>query len=112
VLRTAPLHLGDDVGCCHGLAALSENDVGGFMMEIRRATEDSCSSLSPPGPSISKNKTFLTWSSGYWNEFRGGFVVANEPNDRSTGATLFVRYWAELPPLPQVKLRSLDGLRE
>jgi hypothetical protein len=48
---------------------------------------------------------------GYWNGFRGGFVTANEPNDRSTGATLSVRYWANLPDLPSVQLRRLDGLR-
>jgi hypothetical protein len=46
----------------------------------------------------------------HWNQYLWGFVIANEPNETPSGAKLNVRHWAELPELPRVKLRHLDGL--
>jgi hypothetical protein len=46
---------------------------------------------------------------GHWNQHLWGFVIANEPNETPSGAKLIVRYWAELPEMPPVKLRNLDG---
>ena len=47
---------------------------------------------------------------GHWNQHLLGFVIANEPNETPSGTKLIVRYWAELPEMPPVKLRNLDGL--
>jgi hypothetical protein len=47
---------------------------------------------------------------GHWNKYLWGFVIANEPNETPSGAKLIVRYWAELPEMPPVRLRNLDGL--
>ena len=47
---------------------------------------------------------------GHWSKDLWGFVIANEPNETASGAKLHVRYWAELPTLPPVKLRRIPGL--
>jgi len=47
---------------------------------------------------------------GHWNEYLFGFVVANARNETISGTKLVVRYWAELPPLPPVKIRKLKGM--
>jgi hypothetical protein len=43
---------------------------------------------------------------GHWSSPVWAFVIANVPNETASGAKLNVRYWAELPPLPPVKMRD------
>jgi hypothetical protein len=48
---------------------------------------------------------------GQWTKYLWGFAIANGPNETPSGGKLNVRYWAELPELPLVTLRGLDGMQ-
>jgi hypothetical protein len=47
---------------------------------------------------------------GYWKRHSGAFVPADTSASKTTGRTLRVCRWQELPDLPDLTLRDMVGL--
>jgi hypothetical protein len=66
--------------------------------------------ITQPNPFDAAQENIYDVVVGYWNRHSGAFVPADTPASETTGRTLRVYKWRDLPELPKLTLRDMVGL--